>query len=40
MIIHADKNVEQEETHPLMLGMQTCIVTMEIIAVIPQKDKN
>lgn len=40
MIMHADKTVEQEETHQLLLGMQTCIIAMEIIVVIPQGDKN
>ena len=40
MTAHADKDVGKENTHPLLVGVQTCIATMEISVVVPQEDAN
>jgi hypothetical protein len=29
-----------EDFHPLLMGMQTCVATVEINVVIPQEDEN
>ena len=40
MTAHVGKVVGKEHTHPLLVGVQTCIATMEISVMVPQEDAN
>ena len=35
-----ESSCKQGEYFPLLVGMQTCVTTLEITMVIPQKDEN